>query len=73
MKKPKKYLGFISIEACIVFLIGFLLPLMFMYGWLYYPEHFEFMGLIEWLGVAFVPIITYFCARLIDSESEDEI
>tara|TARA_B100001250_G_scaffold390402_1_gene390347 strand:- start:558 stop:686 length:129 start_codon:yes stop_codon:yes gene_type:complete len=39
-----------------------------MYALIFHPESVEFMGLIEWLGVILVPILTYICARLIDHE-----
>tara|TARA_B100001173_G_C15760966_1_gene450940 strand:- start:183 stop:398 length:216 start_codon:yes stop_codon:yes gene_type:complete len=70
MKNPKNFFRLKSVEAHVLFLVGFLLPLMFIYAWLFHPESVDFMGLIEWLGVAFVPIITYICARLIDSENK---
>ena len=43
---------------------------MFIYALIFHPESVEFMGLIEWLGVVLVPILSYICARLIDYEGK---
>ncbi len=68
MKSLRKFFRLKSVESYVLFLSGFLLPLMFMYALIFHPESVEFMGLIEWLGVILVPILTYICARLIDHE-----
>ncbi len=70
MKSPRKYFRLKSTEAYVLFLAGFLLPLMFIYALIFHPESVEFMGLIEWLGVVLVPILSYICARLIDYEGK---
>ena len=70
MKNPKKFFRLKSVEAYVLFLAGFLLPLMFIYALLFHPESVDFMGLIEWLGVTFVPVISYICARLIDDDDK---
>ncbi len=43
---------------------------MFIYALIFHIERLDFMGLIEWLGVVLVPILTYICARLIDHEDK---
>jgi len=68
VKSLRKFFRLKSVESYVLFLSGFLLPLMFMYALIFHPESVEFMGLIEWLGVILVPILTYICARLIDHE-----
>jgi hypothetical protein len=70
VKSPRKFLQLKSIESYVLFLAGFLLPLMFIYALIFHPESVDFMGFIEWLGVALVPILTYICARLIDHEDK---
>jgi len=70
VKSPRKFLRLKSVEAYVLFLSGFLLPLMFIYALIFHIERLDFMGLIEWLGVVLVPILTYICARLIDHEDK---
>tara|TARA_B100001250_G_scaffold24027_1_gene20072 strand:- start:226 stop:441 length:216 start_codon:yes stop_codon:yes gene_type:complete len=70
VKSPRKFFRLKSVEAYVVFLSGFLLPLMFIYALIFHPESVDFMGFIEWLGVILIPILTYICARLIDYEEK---